>query len=223
MAEFFLKKILRYAIIRFKFPGAKVAFASNISLDTQLGNGVNISKGTQLGSCKIARNTYIGTNCQFGRTEIGPFSSIGMDVLCGLAAHPLDFISSYPGFYTDEVPSAKWFGAKHPYEDKAGVEIGADVWIGGRAVILGGIKIGNGAVIAAGAVVTKDVPDHAIVGGVPAKIIRYRFEPATSKAIIASKWWETSDDILTKLSKYSNNPEVFIAQLSEINTTATAL
>lgn len=71
-------------------------------------------------------------------------------------------------------------------------EIGNDVWIGSNVTILRGVKIGDGAVIAAGAVVNKDVPSYAIVGGVPAKVIRYRFSTRLIKSLLECKWWELS-------------------------------
>lgn len=74
-------------------------------------------------------------------------------------------------------------------EGRFKVVIGNDVWIGAYAKIVEGVRIGDGAVIAAGAVVTKDVPPYAIVGGVPAKIIKYRFEEKQIKQLLELKWW----------------------------------
>lgn len=74
--------------------------------------------------------------------------------------------------------------------------LGNDVWVGSNVLINGGVKIGDGAVIAAGAVVVKDVPPYAIVGGVPAKIIRYRFSPEIIEKLLELKWWNLDDEIL---------------------------
>ena len=76
--------------------------------------------------------------------------------------------------------------------------IGNDVWIGSHSLLLGGIRIGDGAVIAAGAVVTHDVPDYAVVGGVPAKIIKYRFDRMTIQRLQDSKWWNLSIEEVKK-------------------------
>lgn len=76
------------------------------------------------------------------------------------------------------------------------VIIGNDVWIGSHALILGGVKIGDGAVIGAGAVVTKDVPPYAVVGGVPARIIKYRFSQEIIDKLLEIKWWNLPENIL---------------------------
>lgn len=210
-----LKRFARYVYLRYKFPTARIAFSATVSLDSVLANGVKILPGSMLGDCKVDRHTYIGNNCQFSRTQIGAFTSIGPEVICGLGAHPVDFVSTYPGFYSSESSGANWFGSVHAFADKPTVQIGSDVWIGARAIILGGVKIGHGAIIAAGAVVTKDVPAYSIVGGVPGKIIRYRFEPGLQDKLLNSNWWNMPDDTLRTLAKYVAEPTVFVEKLAE--------
>ena len=82
------------------------------------------------------------------------------------------------------------------FEEYKEIYIGNDVWVGTRVLIMGGVTIGNGAVVAAGAVVTKDVPPYAIVGGVPARVIKYRFPEDVIQKLEASKWWTLDDDTL---------------------------
>ena len=94
------------------------------------------------------------------------------------------------------------------------VHIGHDVWIGRNAIIQDGKTVGTGAVIASGAVVTKDVPPYAIVGGVPAKIIKYRFDPAISKELLASQWWDYPIETICSLPY--DNPEQFLQQLKQL-------
>ena len=127
------------------------------------GKNVNIEKGANFGTGKgvsIGNNSGLGINCKIrGPLIIGDNVMMGPDVTILTHTHKIDRID-IPMWQQGSIVK--------------GVTIGNDVWIGMRSIIMPGVKIGNGAVIGAGAVVTKDVPDYAIVGGVPAKVIRYR-------------------------------------------------
>jgi chloramphenicol O-acetyltransferase type B len=99
--------------------------------------------------------------------------------------------------------------------DITNTDIGSDVWIGYRAIIMQGVTIGNGAVIGAGAVVTGDVPAYAIVGGVPAKILKYRFDEMTRDQLESSEWWLLPDQTLHKLSPHIRDPKAFLEELEK--------
>ena len=146
----------------------------------------------------------------------GAYCSIAVDAKVMGTTHPLDRVSTHPLSYGDYYAAlAKELGlgdyrvhVPHP-QPKQSVEVGNDVWIGAGAVISRGVKIGPGAVIAANAVVTKDVPPYAIVGGVPAKIIRYRFPAEMVAMLLASRWWEYD---LASLGRFSfEDPAAFCA------------
>ena len=123
--------------------------------------------------------------------HVGNYCSIAHAVDSGSGEHPLDRITTSPCSIPQTAASDIFaaFRQQAPFNQIAEVHIGHDVWIGAHTILLGGVRIGNGAVIGAGAVVTKDVPDYAIVGGVPANIIRMRFDDATIDRLLKSQWY----------------------------------
>ncbi|MCI6767835.1 MULTISPECIES: DapH/DapD/GlmU-related protein [Porcincola] len=148
-----------------------------------------------LKAVKVGRYTYGGLNVynyNVGQTlTIGSFCSIASDVMFILNAdHPINNMSTFP-FHVDVLKD------KH-YEatSKGDIIVDDDVWIGFRSTIMSGVHIGQGAVVAAGAVVTKDVPPYAIVGGVPAKIIKYRFSPEVIEQLLKLDYSKLTDDMI---------------------------
>ncbi len=123
-------------------------------------------------------------------TRIGRYVSIGPKVSVYRRNHPLDRLSLHPYFYRPA------FGAKTIADvGTAPLEIASGSWLGANAIILPGCRrIGRGAVVAAGAVVTRDVPDYAVVGGNPARLIRYRFNPHAIANAEATCWWLKSPE-----------------------------
>ncbi len=158
----------------------------------------------------IGDHTFIQKNSQVICAEIGKFCSIAGGVKIGLGRHPLTFVSTHPAFYSATQPLAKTFCQSDVFSPFQRTSIGHDVWIGESAMIVDGIKIGIGAVVAAGAVVTKDVPPYAIVAGVPAKIIKYRFDEETKKQLLQSKWWDMDEDVLRNHYKLFMNAKTFV-------------
>lgn len=141
-----------------------------------------------LNSC-LGRGTYV-TSARVSNCTVGAFCSIGPGVLLGgLGVHPTSWVSTHPIFYSSMGQIGKVFVDCSRFDELPRNKVGNDVWIGARAIILDGVTIGDGAVVAAGAVVTKDVPPYAVVGGVPARIIRYRFSDQQIESLLSLKWW----------------------------------
>lgn len=173
-----------------------------------LGNYNSIGDKVVLENVKLGDYTYINGNTVIRNASIGKFCSIANDVLIGLGKHPVNFVSTHPAFYSNDKPFIT-FSDKTYYKEYDSIEIGNDVWIGTRAIITDGVKIGDGAIVAAGSVVTKDVEPYAIVGGIPARIIKYRFENDTIKKLIDSKWWDNEHEWFCKNYKSFHNIEQF--------------
>lgn len=135
---------------------------------------------------------------------IGKFCSIacGTKFLFNCANHTLKSLSTYtfPLFYEEwELEKSNITTA---WDNKGNIVIGNDVWIGYEAVIMAGVHIGDGAIIAARAVVTKDVPPYTIVGGTPAKEIRKRFDAEVIQQLLMLKWWDWSADNIRQCLPY---------------------
>jgi acetyltransferase-like isoleucine patch superfamily enzyme len=157
---------------------------------------------------EVGGNTYghdgikiIGGYDEKTKLIIGKFCSIAEDVVVFLGAnHRVDWFTTYPFGHIHETtfPKIKK-GHGHPIS-KGNVIIGNDVWIATSAVIMSGVKIGDGAVIAAYSIVTKDVPPYTIVAGNPAKQIRKRFNDDVINKLLELKWWDKSESEINEIS-----------------------
>ena len=170
-----------------------------VDTDVKLDKTTYIYRVVKAKSARIGAHTYIAANSEIENAEIGNFCSIADHCRIGMSGHPLDFLSTSPIFtQTVNALQEKWV-EKDVVEHKADNErvyIGNDVWVGSHVLIKGGVHIGNGACIGAGAVVVKDVPPYAIVGGVPAKVIRYRFDDKTICELEKIQWWNMDESKL---------------------------
>lgn len=166
-----------------------------------------ISGGCIIMTREIGSFTYIGRKCEVYSTHsIGRYCSLGQEILVGLGPHPTDWLSTSTFFYRKNMwagsPMIDEFYASHDVEFEAikrPVVIGNDVWIGSRAVVMAGVQVGHGAVVASGAVVTKDVEPYSIVAGVPAKPMRKRFDEITVERLLASEWWRVRPELIKGL------------------------
>ncbi|MBJ2172616.1 CatB-related O-acetyltransferase [Aureibaculum sp. A20] len=158
---------------------------------------------------KIGNHSYVNSKTSVNRTSIGKFCSIGSNVVFGLGKHPTTIISTHPAFYSNN-KSFKTFADKVYFKEYENIKIGNDVWIGYNSIIMDGVNIGNGAIIAAGAVVTKDVKPYEVVGGVPARHIKYRFTHDMINLIEKTEWWNNDEDFFKDNYKIFLDNEKFI-------------
>lgn len=169
---------------------------------------------TKMYSAKIGNYTRLRHFCTVAHAEIGKFCSIATGTKIGIAGHPTDLLSTNSIFYLQKSlnPLFKNDIDYRPYSD---IKIGNDVWIGEKCLVMSGVEIGNGAIIAAHAVVTKNVPPYAIVGGIPAKIIKYRFPEDVIQKLQEIQWWDMDDEEIVLHKKIFCKRELTLNDLEQ--------
>lgn len=163
---------------------------------TEIDRQVVIYPRTWLSGVRFGSYSYINEQSLMRGVHVGRFTSIGPHFFCGFGEHPSNLVSTSPAFYSTGNQCGTSFADRDEFEEAKETSIGHDVWTGARVFVRDGVRIGNGAIVAAGAVVVKDVPDYAIVGGVPARVIRLRFPEKAIKELLEIKWWNWSEDKL---------------------------
>ncbi|NJY64065.1 CatB-related O-acetyltransferase [Salinimicrobium sp. CDJ15-81-2] len=138
----------------------------------------------------ISDFSYISYGSIISNCSIGKFCSIAQNVKIGLGKHPINYISTSPAFYSLKNPLGLQWSKEQSYLENEQTIIGNDVWIGTNVTILDGVQIGNGSIVGANSVVSKDVEPYSIVGGVPAKLIRKRFSTDLISELELLKWWD---------------------------------
>ena len=193
-----------------RFPTCIIYSGAYIDDVSKLGKYNVIFKDAFIIESMIDNHTFIQKESIVCKATVGKFCSIAMRVTVGLGQHPTDYVSSHPAFYSKTQPLAKTFCDKDIFMPFRKTEIGHDVWIGQNAMVMDGVRIDTGAIVAAGAVVTKDVPAYAIVAGVPATVIKYRFDEVTRERILKTKWWDMSEEWLKQHVVLFTEPHKFL-------------
>lgn len=191
-------RLCRYADLKMHLHG-KVRFNRSV----QIAEGSSFEGANSIGDGsifdgKMGYGSYICGDCKI-EGNIGRFTSIGYGVRVLRGTHPFEapFVTTSPVFFSMRKQAMETFADEQLFDEiLPPVTIGNDCWIGERVSIVGGCSIGDGAVVLTGAVVTKDVPPYAIVGGVPAKVLKFRYDEDTVSWLLKVHWWDMPLDWL---------------------------
>ncbi len=165
-------------------------------IDSTIEGPLYLNRLTQVGpGARVGKYSGLNENCFFARGRMGAYCAIGARTAINPFNHPLSWLSMHEFQYHpkayDWVPEYREFSRLERTPDMFETcTIGNDVWMGHNVNVLAGVSIGDGAVVAAGSVVTKDVPPYAVVAGAPAQIRKYRFEDKVIERLLQVRWWD---------------------------------
>ncbi|HEY0248256.1 MAG TPA: chloramphenicol acetyltransferase [Gryllotalpicola sp.] len=175
-----------------KLPEAGRVHDDSTVVDSMLGRYTEVGRGSRLDAVELGDYSYCDRLCDIANTTVGRFANIASLVRIGATDHPLDraslhhFMYRSAKYWDEQQDDAEWFAKRRSRR----TTVGHDTWIGHGAQIKPDVVVGNGAVIASGAIVTKDVPPYAIVAGVPARVIRFRQPPEIVARLERLAWWD---------------------------------
>lgn len=197
-----------------------VIFENSSIFDSNLKGFNKIGKDCNISNSSLGVFSYIADNGRINNADIGKYCSIGLNLIVGQGKHPTTFISTSPVFYSSSGVAGKSFtkSSLGLFEEYQRIKIGNDVWIGANVIILDGVEIGDGAIIGAGSLVTKSVAEYSIVGGVPAKLIKFRYDPEIIKKVKNSLWWDKDNKWLNENIRFFQKPVNFMSDLDEFET-----
>lgn len=188
---------------RLRYSSKNVRLSSFVELaDVEFSSYVNVAHHAQISNCVIGKRSSIGRYTKIRDAVIGSYCSISWDVSIGAVSHPMEHPSSHAFWYR------KQFGivSEDTMMDSRTVTIGNDVWIGCNSVIMPGVTIGDGAVIGASSVVTKDVLPYSVVAGAPAKEVRMRFPADLEEGLLLLQWWNWDDEKIKSERAFFERP-----------------
>lgn len=185
------REVSTWRRMRSEYPHVEFQRGAEAFGECEFGPEVRVWSGTEIHNSIVGRYTYFASHSHIHRCRIGAFCSIGPEVHITLGRHPTrDYVSTYPSFYSPNSAARADFDTATDFEEHSAVTIGNDVLISAQCLILDGVTIGDGAIIGAGAVVTKEVPAYTVVGGVPGRVVRQRFNDEEIDFLRRLAWWD---------------------------------
>jgi len=216
-----MKQALKQAFVQWRLKarssGLVIGKHSTIS-NCSFGRSVAIGRYSTLLDTTMADFSYVGEYARICRTTVGKFCSIASSIDIGTGSHPTrGFVSSHPIFYLAR-PRAGWNMCREDRRvEHRQTTLGNDVWISSGAIVRDGVSVGDGVIVGAGSVVTKDLSPYGIYGGVPAKLIRWRFEPEQIEFLLRFRWWDRPVDWLSTHCDCMHDIDDFMAQFGPAN------
>lgn len=178
--------------------------------NTHMGKSTKVYPPYFLHDVQLGDYSYVAKNGSISHCRIGKFCSIGPNFCCGLGVHPTNGISTAPMFYSTRKQNGTTLSGESKVAESKQAIIGNDVFIGANVTVLDGVKIADGVVIGAGAVVVDDIPPYAVAVGVPAKVIKYRFDEDTIKALLEKQWWNGDEEGLRMVERNFWDVDAFL-------------
>lgn len=192
-----------------------------VDASSKVDRKAKLNRFVSLYASSIGRYSYVGPRTKVEFSDIGAFCSVSWDCHIGLTSHATSSVSTSPIFEArTNGTGTSWVSDEPALADYQRVKIGSDVWIGARAIVMSGVSVGHGAVVAAGAIVTKDVEPYSIVAGVPAKHVRYRFSQRERTMLLEKAWWESPDDDIRNALPIFQKKHVAISDIKGIPSTS---
>ncbi|MFH0755876.1 MAG: CatB-related O-acetyltransferase [Bacteroidota bacterium] len=176
----------------------RISMFALVDADSKISGRARIYYLSKIHQSVVGAYTYIAPRTSIVYANIGKFCSIASDCSIGLASHSMGNISTSPLFTSRKNATGFQWVDSDTFDEYAPVIVGNDVWIGTKVLVMGGVRIGHGVVVGAGSIVTHDLPDYSVAVGVPARVIKYRYEEQVIKRLLELRWWEMPEEDLIR-------------------------
>jgi len=204
---------IRHAELADTNPSCRLHDDISVDRSSKLGRFNVLFERVSLLDSSVGDHTYFQKDSTAMSCDVGKYCSIAMQAFIGLPQHEIDMVSSHPVFYLRDTPLVRKYCKTNRSDLSRRTSIGHDVWIGHGALVMAGLRVGTGAIVGAGSVVTRVVHDYAIVGGTPARVIRYRFAEFIRERLLDSRWWEMPDEWLEEHVDLFFTPDELLAAI----------